>query len=161
MKQVEIFVEAVVVGAGKNGRAGCCALLGFNGHFKALGQYLGEGVKETDALSIAVELALAALRETCNVTIYTAATIRSESSLPLFASVNIHKQVIPPDSHPRQIAAATAAYEIALGGIADDFILKRAVEYVPEVRKGLVITTPKRKVKNERTTKKSKRAGTN
>lgn len=140
MKEVEVYAEVSILGAGKTARAGVCALLGYGGQFKAVGQYLGEGVKETDAISIAIELALTALREPCRVTVYTSAAMpRIGASLPLFQQVNQIKRVtLPPGSRARQIAAAFAANEIALSGAADEFILSRAVEHIPEVQSSLI-----------------------
>jgi hypothetical protein len=142
MKHVEIYAEATVLGAGSQSRAGCCALLGFNGYWKAVGQYLGQGVSEMDAVGIAIELALDSLKELCAVTIYTTGQQRSAAGLPLFQSFTaITRQALAPSSHSRQIAAQAAAYEIALGCQCDEFILKHAVESVPEVPTGLIVST--------------------
>jgi ribonuclease HI len=71
MKHVTIFCDGSSLGNGRRGaRAAAAAILEYQGHRRILGEYLGNGTNQ-QAEIVAACLALEALREPCQVKIFT------------------------------------------------------------------------------------------
>jgi ribonuclease HI len=70
-KQVIIYCDGSSLGNGRDGaRAAAVSLLGYRAVWKAVGEYLGEATNQ-QAEIIAAAVGLEALREPCNVRLYT------------------------------------------------------------------------------------------
>ena len=71
LKQVEIFCDGSSLGNGKDSsRAAAVALLGYKGIWRAVGEYLGRATNQ-QAEIVAAAVGLEALREPCDVKVFT------------------------------------------------------------------------------------------
>ena len=69
MKKVTIVCDGSSLGNGaKNQRAGACAVLGYEGYWKAVAEYLGSATNQQSEIA-AAELGLRQLSEPCDVRI--------------------------------------------------------------------------------------------
>lgn len=150
LKQVTIFCDGSSLGNGQvSSRAAAVALLGYKGFWRAVGEYLGRGTNQ-QAEIIAAAVGLEALREPCDVKVFTdsryvvetmSGRFRRKTNLQwwerLDRAASKHKVhwewTRGHDGHLVQEAADTAARRIAAAGQADELILRDAVDSVGAV----------------------------
>src|SRR5262245_52635472 len=71
LKQVAIFCDGSSLGNGKDAsRAAGVALLGYKGHWRAVGEYLGKATNQ-QAEIVAAAVGLESLKQPCSVSVFT------------------------------------------------------------------------------------------
>ena len=150
LKQVEIYCDGSSLGNGQeSSRAASVALLGYNGLWRAVGEYLGRATNQ-QAEIIAAAVGLEALRYPCQVTVFTdsryvvetmSGRFRRKSNLPSWERLDraaskhkVHWEWTRGHvGHVLQEAADNAARRIAAAGRVDELILRDAVDSVGTV----------------------------
>jgi ribonuclease HI len=150
LKQVAIFCDGSSLGNGQeSSRAASVALLGFRGHWRAVGEYLGRATNQ-QAEIVAAAVGLEALREPCDVKLFTDSRyvvetmngrFRRKSNLTSWESLDraaskhkVHWEWTRGHvGHVLQEAADNAARRIAAAGRVDELILRDAVDSVGAV----------------------------
>ena len=147
LKQVTIFCDGSSLGNGQDSsRAASVALLGYKGIWRAVGEYLGRATNQ-QAEIVAAAVGLEALREPCNVKVFTdsryvvetmSGRFRRKTNLPWWERLDraarphkIHWEwTRGHDGHLLQEAADNAARRSAAAGHADESILRDAVDAI-------------------------------
>lgn len=150
LKQVEIFCDGSSLGNGQaSSRAAGVALLGYKGIWRAVGEYLGQATNQ-QAEIIAAAVGLEALREPCDVKVFTdsryvvetmSGRFRRKTNLPWWERLDraasrhkVHWEWTRGHvGHLLQEAADNAARRIAAAGHVDELILRDAVDSVGTV----------------------------
>ena len=150
LKQVTIFCDGSSLGNGQDSsRAASVALLGYKGFWRAVGEYLGRATNQ-QAEIVAAALGLEALREPCDVKLFTdsryvvetmSGRFRRKTNLPWWERLDraasrhkVHWEWTRGHvGHVLQEAADTAARRIAAAGQVDELILLDAVDSVGAV----------------------------
>lgn len=150
LKQVTIFCDGSSLGNGQeSSRAAGVALLGYKSFWRAVGEYLGRATNQ-QAEIVAAAVGLEALREPCDVKVFTdsryvvetmSGRFRRKTNLPwwerLDRAASPHKVYWEWTrghvGHLLQEAADNAARRIAAAGHADESILRDAVDAVGTV----------------------------
>ena len=150
LKQVEIYCDGSSLGNGQeSSRAASVALLGYNGLWRAVGEYLGRATNQ-QAEIIAAAVGLEALRYPCQVKVFTdsryvvetmSGRFRRKSNLPSWERLDRAASRHKVDwewtrghvGHVLQEAADNAARRIAAAGRVDELILRDAVDSVGTV----------------------------
>ena len=150
LKQVTIFCDGSSLGNGKeSSRAASVALLGYKGKWRAFGEYLGRATNQ-QAEIIAAAVGLEALREPCDVKLFTdsryvvetmSGRFRRKTNLPWWERLDraasrhkVHWEWTRGHvGHVLQEAADSAARRIAAAGQVDELILAEAVDSVGAV----------------------------
>jgi ribonuclease HI len=150
LKQVTIFCDGSSLGNGQQStRAAAVALLGYKGHWRAVGEYLGRATNQQAEIAAAT-VGLEALREPCDVKLFTdsryvvetmSGRFRRKTNLPWWERLDraasrhkIHWEWTRGHvGHLLQEAADNAARRIAAAGLVDEAILRDAVDSVGTV----------------------------
>ena len=150
LKQVAIYCDGSSLGNGQeSSRAASVALLGYNGLWRAVGEYLGRATNQ-QAEIIAAAVGLEALRYPCQVKVFTdsryvvetmSGRFRRKSNLPSWERLDraaskhkVHWEWTRGHvGHVLQEAADNAARRIAAAGRVDELILRDAVDSVGTV----------------------------
>lgn len=150
LKQVEIFCDGSSLGNGQaSSRAAGVALLGYKGIWRAVGEYLGRATNQ-QAEIVAAAVGLEALREPCDVKVFTdsryvvetmSGRFRRKTNLPWWERLDraasrhkVHWEWTRGHvGHLLQEAADSAARRIAAVGHVDELILRDAVDSVGTV----------------------------
>lgn len=150
LKQVSIFCDGSSLGNGQvSSRAAAVALLGYKGFWRAVGEYLGHATNQ-QAEIVAAAVGLEALREPCDVKVFTdsryvvetmSGRFRRKANLPWWERLDraasrhkIHWEWTRGHvGHLLQEAADSAARRIAAAGHVDELILREAVDSVGTV----------------------------
>lgn len=150
LKQVTIFCDGSSLGNGQaSSRAAAVALLGYKGFWRAVGEYLGRATNQ-QAEIVAAAVGLEALREPCNVKVFTdsryvvetmSGRFRRKTNLPWWERLDraasphrIHWEWTRGHvGHLLQEAADNAARRIAAAGNVEQSILRDAVDAVGTV----------------------------
>lgn len=150
LKQVTIFCDGSSLGNGQvSSRAASVALLGYKGIWRAVGEYLGRATNQ-QAEIVAAAVGLEALREPCDVKVFTdsryvvetmSGRFRRKTNLPWWERLDraasrhkVHWEWTRGHvGHVLQEAADTAARRIAAAGLVDEAILSDAVDSVGAV----------------------------
>ncbi|HKV33146.1 MAG TPA: RNase H family protein [Pyrinomonadaceae bacterium] len=150
LKQVEIFCDGSSLGNGQaSSRAAGVALLGYKGIWRAVGEYLGRATNQ-QAEIVAAAVGLEALREPCDVKVFTdsryvvetmSGRFRRKTNLPWWERLDraasrhkVHWEWTRGHvGHLLQEAADSAARRIAAAGHVDELILRDAVDSVGTV----------------------------
>jgi ribonuclease HI len=150
LKQVTIFCDGSSLGNGQvSSRAASVALLGYKGIWRAVGEYLGRATNQ-QAEIVAAAVGLEALREPCDVKVFTdsryvvetmSGRFRRKTNLPWWERLDraaskhkVHWEWTRGHvGHVLQEAADTAARRIAAAGQVEDLILSDAVDSVGAV----------------------------
>ena len=147
LKQVTIFCDGSSLGNGRQSpRAAAVALLGWKGHWKAVGEYIG-GATNQQAEIVAAAVGLESLKHPCQVNVFTDSRyvvetmngrFRRKTNLPWWERLDRaaagHKVrwewTRGHVGHLVQEAADKAARSIAAAGHVDETILRDAVDKV-------------------------------
>jgi ribonuclease HI len=147
LKQVAIFCDGSSLGNGQNAsRAAAVALLGYKGHWRAVGEYLGTATNQQAEIAAAA-VGLESLKQPCEVRIFTdsryvvetmSGRFRRKANLTwwqrLDRAASAHtvswEWTRGHAGHLLQEAADNAARRIAAAGRADESILRDAVDTV-------------------------------
>ena len=147
LKQVTIFCDGSSLGNGQQSqRAAAVALLGWKGHWKAVGEYLGRATNQQAEIAAAA-VGLESLKHPCQVNVFTDSRyvvetmngrFRRKTNLPwwerLDRAAGPHKirweWTRGHVGHLLQEAADKAARSIAAAGHVDPTILRDAVDKV-------------------------------
>jgi ribonuclease HI len=147
LKQVAIFCDGSSLGNGQEAsRAAGVALLGYKGHWRAVGEFLGKATNQQAEIAAAA-VGLESLKQPCSVNVFTDSRyvvetmngrFRRKANLPwwqrLDRAASAHKVrwewTRGHAGHVLQEAADTAARRIAAAGHADESILREAVDTV-------------------------------
>ena len=150
LKQVSIFCDGSSLGNGQvSSRAAAVALLGYKGFWRAVGEYLGRATNQ-QAEIVAAAVGLEALREACDVKLFTdsryvvetmSGRFRRKTNLPWWERLDraasrhkVHWEWTRGHvGHVLQEAADGAARRIAAAGHVDELILRDAVDSVGTV----------------------------
>lgn len=150
LKQVTIFCDGSSLGNGQvSSRAASVALLGYKGVWRAVGEYLGRATNQ-QAEIVAAAVGLEALREPCDVKVFTdsryvvetmSGRFRRKTNLPWWERLDraasrhkVHWEWTRGHvGHVLQEAADNAARRIAAAGQVDELILSDAVDSVGAV----------------------------
>jgi ribonuclease HI len=150
LKQVSIFCDGSSLGNGQaSSRAAAVALLGYKGFWRAVGEYLGSATNQ-QAEIVAAAVGLEALREPCDVKVFTdsryvvetmSGRFRRKTNLQWWERLDraasrhkIHWEWTRGHvGHLLQEAADSAARRIAAAGHVDELILREAVDSVGTV----------------------------
>ena len=150
LKQVTIFCDGSSLGNGQaSSRAAAVALLGYKGFWRAVGEYLGRATNQ-QAEIVAAAVGLEALREPCNVKVFTdsryvvetmSGRFRRKTNLEWWERLDraagqhkIHWEWTRGHvGHLLQEAADNAARRIAAAGRVEQSILRDAVDAVGTV----------------------------
>lgn len=150
LKQVTIFCDGSSLGNGQaTSRAAAVALLGYKGFWRAVGEYLGRATNQ-QAEIVAAAVGLEALREACDVKLFTdsryvvetmSGRFRRKTNLEWWQRLDraakrhkVHWEWTRGHvGHVLQEAADTAARRIAAAGQVDELILSDAVDSVGTV----------------------------
>ena len=150
LKQVAIYCDGSSLGNGQNSsRAASVALLGYKGFWRAVGEYLGRATNQ-QAEIVAAAVGLEALREPCDVKVFTdsryvvetmSGRFRRKTNLPWWERLDraaskhkVHWEWTRGHvGHVLQEAADSAARRIAAAGHVDELILRDAVDSVGAV----------------------------
>ena len=150
LKQVEIFCDGSSLGNGQaSSRAAAVALLGYRGFWRAVGEYLGRATNQ-QAEIVAAAVGLEALREPCDVKVFTdsryvvetmSGRFRRKTNLEWWQRLDraasrhkVHWEWTRGHvGHLLQEAADSAARRIAAAGHVDELILRDAVDSVGAV----------------------------
>lgn len=153
LKQVAIFCDGSSLGNGQNAsRAAAVALLGYKGHWRAVGEYLGTATNQQAEIAAAA-VGLESLTQPCQVNVFTDSRyvvetmngrFRKKANLPwwerLDRAASAHKVrwewTRGHAGHILQEAADNAARRIAAAGHVEESILRDAVDKV-----GVIETT--------------------
>jgi len=153
LKQVAIFCDGSSLGNGKDAsRAAGVALLGYKGHWRAVGEYLGPATNQQAEIAAAA-VGLESLTQPCQVNVFTDSKyvvetmkgrFRRKMNLPwwerLDRAASAHKVhwewTRGHAGHILQEAADNAARRIAAAGRVEESILRDAVDKV-----GVIETT--------------------
>ncbi len=147
LKQVTIFCDGSSLGNGQQSqRAAAVALLGYKGHWRAVGEYLGRATNQQAEIAAAA-VGLESLREPCQVSVFTDSRyvvetmngrFRRKTNLPWWERLDraavrhkIHWEWTRGHvGHLLQEAADKAARRIAATGHVEQSILRDAVDAV-------------------------------
>ena len=147
LKQVAIFCDGSSLGNGQeSSRAASVALLGYKGIWRAVGEYLGRATNQ-QAEIVAAAVGLEALRESCDVKVFTdsryvvetmSGRFRRKTNLPWWERLDraasrhkIHWEWTRGHvGHVLQEAADGAARRVAAAGQVEESILRDAVDSV-------------------------------
>jgi len=147
LKQVAIFCDGSSLGNGKDAsRAAAVALLGYKGHWRAVGEYLGKATNQQAEIAAAA-VGLESLKQPCQVSVFTDSKyvvetmngrFRRKANLPWWERLDraasahkVHWQWTRGHAgHLLQEAADNAARRIAAAGRVDESILREAVDKV-------------------------------
>lgn len=150
LKQVAIYCDGSSLGNGQDSsRAASVALLGYKGIWRAVGEYLGRATNQ-QAEIIAAAVGLEALREACDVKVFTdsryvvetmSGRFRRKTNLQWWERLDraaskhkVHWEWTRGHvGHVLQEAADSAARRIAAAGHVDELILRDAVDSVGAV----------------------------
>jgi ribonuclease HI len=150
LKQVAIYCDGSSLGNGQaSSRAAAVALLGYKGIWRAVGEYLGRATNQ-QAEIVAAAVGLEALREPCDVKVFTdsryvvetmSGRFRRKTNLPWWERLDraagrhkVHWEWTRGHvGHVLQEAADGAARRIAAAGHVDELILRDAVDSVGTV----------------------------
>jgi len=150
LKQVEIFCDGSSLGNGQDAsRAAAVALLGYKGHWRAVGEFLGKATNQQAEIAAAA-VGLESLKQRCSVNVFTDSRyvvetmngrFRRKTNLPwwerLDRAASAHKVhwewTRGHAGHLLQEAADMAARKIAAAGHADASILRDAEDKVGTV----------------------------
>jgi ribonuclease HI len=150
LKQVAIYCDGSSLGNGQvSSRAAAVALLGYKGLWRAVGEYLGRATNQ-QAEIVAAAVGLEALREPCQVRIFTdsryvvetmSGRFRRKTNLPWWERLDraAQKHTVHWEwtrghvGHVLQEAADNAARRLAAAGRVDESILRDAVDAVGTV----------------------------
>ena len=150
LKQVAIYCDGSSLGNGQeSSRAASVALLGYKGIWRAVGEYLGRATNQ-QAEIVAAAVGLEALREPCDVKVFTdsryvvetmSGRFRRKTNLPWWERLDraatrhkVHWEWTRGHvGHVLQEAADSAARRIAAAGHVDELILRDAVDSVGAV----------------------------
>lgn len=150
LKQVSIFCDGSSLGNGQaSSRAAAVALLGYKGFWRAVGEYLGSATNQ-QAEIVAASVGLEALREPCDVKLFTdsryvvetmSGRFRRKTNLQWWERLDraasrhkVHWEWTRGHvGHLLQEAADSAARRIAAAGHVDELILREAVDSVGTV----------------------------
>lgn len=150
LKQVAIYCDGSSLGNGGAGsRAAAVALLGWKGHWKAFGEYLGKATNQ-QAEIVAAAVGLESLKHPCHVSVFTDSKyvvetmngrFRRKTNLPWWQRLDraaaIHKVhwewMRGHAGHLLQEAADNAARRIAAAGHVEESILRDAEDKVGTV----------------------------
>lgn len=150
LKQVAIYCDGSSLGNGQeSSRAASVALLGYKGIWRAVGEYLGRATNQ-QAEIIAAAVGLEALREACDVKVFTdsryvvetmSGRFRRKTNLQWWERLDraasrhkVHWEWTRGHvGHVLQEAADSAARRIAAAGHVDELILRDAVDSVGAV----------------------------
>ncbi|HEX6718190.1 MAG TPA: RNase H family protein [Pyrinomonadaceae bacterium] len=153
LKQVAIFCDGSSLGNGQEAsRAAAVALLGYKGHWRAVGEFLGKATNQQAEIAAAA-VGLESLKQPCTVNLFTDSRyvvetmngrFRRKANLPwwqrLDRAASDHKVqwewTRGHAGHLLQEAADTAARRIAAAGRVEESILRDAVDSV-----GVIETT--------------------
>ena len=153
LKQVAIFCDGSSLGNGQEAsRAAAVALLGYKGHWRAVGEFLGKATNQQAEIAAAA-VGLESLKQPCTVNLFTDSRyvvetmngrFRRKANLPwwqrLDRAASAHKVqwewTRGHAGHLLQEAADTAARRIAAAGRVEESILRDAVDSV-----GVIETT--------------------
>ncbi|HEV7397714.1 MAG TPA: RNase H family protein [Pyrinomonadaceae bacterium] len=147
MKQVTVFCDGSSLGNGREDmRAAAVALLGYRGHWRCFGEYLGSATNQQAEVAAAA-IALENLREPCRVHLHSdsryvietmSGRYRRKANLNWWARLD--KAAAPHNvtwewvkghaGHVVQEAADKAARTIATVGRVDEEILRQAVDTI-------------------------------
>jgi len=146
-KQVAIFCDGSSLGNGQEvSRAAAVALLGYKGHWRAFGEFLGKATNQQAEIAAAA-LGLESLTQPCSVSLFTDSKyvvetmngrFRRKANLPwwqrLDRAASRHKVrwewTRGHAGHLLQEAADMAARRIATAGRVDEAILRDAVDQI-------------------------------
>ena len=147
LKQVAIFCDGSSLGNGQEAsRAAAVALLGYKGHWRAVGEFLGKATNQQAEIAAAA-VGLESLKQPCTVNLFTDSRyvvetmngrFRRKANLPwwqrLDRAASAHKVqwewTRGHAGHLLQEAADTAARRIAAAGRVEESILRDAVDAV-------------------------------
>lgn len=147
LKQVAIFCDGSSLGNGQHAsRAAAVALLGYKGHWRAVGEYLGTATNQQAEIAAAA-VGLESLKQPCQVNVFTDSRyvvetmngrFRKKANLPWWERLNraasAHKVrwewTRGHAGHILQEAADYAARRIAAAGRVEESILRDAVDKV-------------------------------
>ena len=147
LKQVAIFCDGSSLGNGQHAsRAAAVALLGYKGHWRAVGEYLGTATNQQAEIAAAA-VGLESLKQPCQVHVFTdsryvvetmSGRFRKKANLPwwerLDRAASAHKVrwewTRGHAGHILQEAADNAARRIAAAGRVEESILRDAVDKV-------------------------------
>lgn len=150
LKQVAIYCDGSSLGNGQDAsRAAAVAMLGYKGHWKAFGEYIGTATNQ-QAEIVAAAVGLESLKQPCQVSVFTDSRyvvetmngrFRRKTNLTwwqrLDRAASAHKVrwewTRGHAGHVLQEAADNAARRIAAAGYADQSILRDAEEQVGSV----------------------------
>ena len=150
LKQVTIFCDGSSLGNGQqSSRAASVALLGYKGFWRAVGEYLGRATNQ-QAEIVAASVGLEALREPCDVRVFTdsryvvetmSGRFRRKTNLPWWERLDraanghtVHWEWTRGHvGHLLQEAVDNAARRIAAAGHVEESILREAVDSVGTV----------------------------
>jgi ribonuclease HI len=147
LKQVTIFCDGSSLGNGQQSQRGAAvALLGYKGHWRAVGEYLGRATNQQAEIAAAA-VGLESLRQPCQVSVFTDSRyvvetmngrFRRKTNLPWWERLD--RAAAPHKvrwewtrghvGHLLQEAADKAARRIAAAGHVDPVILRDAVDKV-------------------------------
>jgi len=147
LKQVAIFCDGSSLGNGQDAsRAAGVALLGYKGHWRAVGEYLGKATNQQAEIAAAA-VGLESLTQPCQVNVFTDSRyvvetmngrFRRKTNLPWWERLDraasrhkVHWEWTRGHAgHILQEAADNAARRIAAAGCAEESILRDAVDKV-------------------------------
>jgi len=147
LKQVTIFCDGSSLGNGQQSqRAAAVALLGWKGHWKAVGEYLGRATNQQAEIAAAA-VGLESLRQSCQVNVFTdsryvvetmSGRFRRKTNLPWWERLDraAARHTVRWEwtrghvGHLLQEAADKAARSIAAAGHVDATILRDAEDKV-------------------------------
>jgi ribonuclease HI len=147
LKQVAIYCDGSSLGNGQDAsRAAAVALLGYKGHWRAVGEFLGKATNQQAEIAAAA-VGLESLKQPCLVSVFTDSRyvvetmngrFRRKANLPWWqrldraaANHKVHWEWLRGHAgHVLQEAADGAARRIAATGRVDESILRDAVDAV-------------------------------
>ncbi|HEX7334976.1 MAG TPA: RNase H family protein [Pyrinomonadaceae bacterium] len=147
LKQVAIFCDGSSLGNGQEAsRAAACALLGYKGYWRAVGEYLGRATNQQAEIAAAA-VGLESLRQPCAVSVFTDSRyvvetmngrFRRKANLPWWERLDraaaTHKirweWTRGHAGHLLQEAADNAARRIAAAGHVEESILRDAEDKI-------------------------------
>lgn len=150
LKQVAIFCDGSSLGNGQEAsRAAAVALLGYKGHWRAVGEFLGKATNQQAEIAAAA-VGLESLKQPCRVSVFTDSRyvvetmngrFRRKANLPFWQRLDraasahkVHWEWTRGHAgHLLQEAADSAARRIAAAGHVDKNILREAEDTVGAV----------------------------
>ena len=149
MKAISIYCDGSSLGNGQqSSRAAAVAILGYQGHWRAFGEYLGQATNQ-QAEIVAAAIGLESLKEPCSVQLFSdsryvvetmCGRFRKKTNHDWWARLDKAKQRHTVDwqwlkghaGHEIQEACDLAARTIAAQGRVDADVLAAAVKFVEE-----------------------------